>query len=39
MATIVEVAVRNHLLKQLGVHSAREFVDRQARRAGVGGTP
>ena len=38
LATIVEVAVRNHLLKQLGVHSAREFVERQARRAG-GGTP
>jgi len=26
LATIVEVGVRNHLLKQLGVHSAREFV-------------
>jgi HPr kinase/phosphorylase len=39
LATIVEVAVRNHLLKQLGVHSAREFVERQARRAGGGGTP
>jgi len=38
LATIVEVAVRNHLLKQLGVHSAREFVERQARRAG-GGNP
>ena len=34
LATIVEVAVRNHLLKQLGVHSAREFIGRQARRAG-----
>ena len=34
LATIVEVAVRNHLLKQLGVHSAREFAERQARRAG-----
>ncbi|HEX8043791.1 HPr(Ser) kinase/phosphatase [Candidatus Deferrimicrobium sp.] len=33
LATIVEVAARNHLLKQLGVHSARHFVDRQARRA------
>jgi HPr kinase/phosphorylase len=38
LATIVEVAVRNHLLKQLGVHSAREFVERQARRAGGSGT-
>jgi HPr kinase/phosphorylase len=33
LASIVEVAVRNHLLKQLGVHSAREFVVRQERRA------
>jgi HPr kinase/phosphorylase len=39
LATIVEVAVRNHLLKQLGVHSAREFIERQARRAGERGTP
>jgi HPr kinase/phosphorylase len=39
LATIVEVAVRNHLLKQLGVHSAREFVDRQASRAGGSGSP
>jgi len=39
LATIVEVAVRNHLLKQLGVHSAREFVDRQNRRAGGSGSP
>ncbi len=39
LATIVEVAVRNHLLKQLGVHSARELVERQARKAGEGGTP
>lgn len=39
LATIVEVAVRNHLLKQLGVHSAREFIERQARRAGGSGTP
>jgi len=38
LATIVEVAVRNHLLKQLGVHSAREFIERQARRAGGSGT-
>ena len=38
LATIVEVAVRNHLLKQAGVHSARDLVDRQARRAG-GGDP
>lgn len=34
LATIVEVAVRNHLLKQLGVHSARDLVERLARRAG-----
>lgn len=39
LATIVEVAVRNHLLKQLGVHSAREFVERQARRVGGGDSP
>ncbi len=39
LATIVEVAVRNHLLKELGVHSAREFVARQARRAGGSGSP
>ena len=39
LATIVEVAVRNHLLKQLGVHSAREFVERQARRAGGSDSP
>jgi len=39
LATIVEVAVRNHLLKRLGVHSAREYVERQARRAGGSGSP
>ncbi len=39
LATIVEVAVRNHLLKQIGVHSAREFVERQARRAGGSDSP
>jgi HPr kinase/phosphorylase len=39
LATIVEVAVRNHLLKQLGVHSAREFVERQARRVAGSGSP
>jgi len=39
LATIVEVAARNHLLKQLGVHSAREFIERQARRAGGSDTP
>jgi HPr kinase/phosphorylase len=33
LAAIVDVAVRNHLLKQLGVHSARELVARQERRA------
>jgi HPr kinase/phosphorylase len=39
LATIMEVAVRNHLLKQLGVHSAREFIERQARRVGGSGAP
>jgi len=39
LATIVEVAVRNHLLKRLGIHSAREFVERQAHRAGGGESP
>jgi HPr kinase/phosphorylase len=39
LAAIVEVAVRNHLLKQAGVHSAREFVGRQGRRAGESGFP
>ncbi len=34
LATIVEVAVRNHLLKLRGVHSASELVDRQSRKAG-----
>lgn len=34
LATIVEVAVRNHILKTQGVHSARELVDRHARRTG-----
>jgi HPr kinase/phosphorylase len=34
LATIVEVAVRNHLLKLRGVHSAWELVERQARKAG-----
>ncbi|MBI5420272.1 MAG: HPr(Ser) kinase/phosphatase [Deltaproteobacteria bacterium] len=32
LATIVEVAVRNHILKAQGVHSARELVERQTRR-------
>ena len=35
MATIVEVAARNHLLKQIGIHSARDLVERQGRRAGT----
>jgi HPr kinase/phosphorylase len=39
LATIVEVAVRNHLLKLRGVHSAWELIDRQARKAGDTGTP
>jgi len=34
LATIVEVAVRNHLLKQRGVHSAADLVERQNRKAG-----
>jgi HPr kinase/phosphorylase len=34
LATIVEVAARNHLLKQHGIHSARDFVGRQGRQAG-----
>jgi HPr kinase/phosphorylase len=37
LAAIVEVAVRNHLLKLLGVHSARDLVERQTRKAGEGG--
>jgi HPr kinase/phosphorylase len=32
LATIVEVAVRNHILKTQGVHSARDLVDQHARR-------
>jgi HPr kinase/phosphorylase len=39
LATIVEVAVRNHLLKLRGVHSAAELVERQTRKAGEPGTP
>jgi HPr kinase/phosphorylase len=39
LATIVEVAVRNHLLKLRGVHSAWELVDRQARKAGETRSP
>ena len=39
LATIVEVAVRNHLLKRSGVPSAREFVERQARAAPGSGSP
>ncbi len=34
LATIVEVAVRNHLLKGQGVNSARDLAERQGRRAG-----
>lgn len=37
LAAIVEVAVRNHLLKRQGVHSAREFLDRHGR--SVDGAP
>lgn len=32
LATIVEVAVRNHLLKGQGIHSARELVEMQSRK-------
>jgi hypothetical protein len=39
VATIIEVAARNHVLKGLGRHTAREFAARLdgeiARRAGV----
>ncbi|MCL1926144.1 MAG: HPr(Ser) kinase/phosphatase [Syntrophorhabdaceae bacterium] len=34
VATIVEVAVRNHLLKQQGVNSAAELIERQIQKAG-----
>lgn len=37
LATIVEVAVRNHLLKGRGIHSARDLVERHARRLDEGG--
>jgi len=37
LATIVEVAVRNHLLKMQGVYSARSLLDRQTERARGGG--
>lgn len=37
LATIVEVAVRNHLLKLRGVYSAWELVERQGRKAGETG--
>jgi HPr kinase/phosphorylase len=32
LATIVEVAIRNHILKMQGVHSARDLIDQLARR-------
>jgi HPr kinase/phosphorylase len=32
LATIVEVAIRNHILKTQGVHSARDLIDHLARR-------
>jgi len=37
LATIVEVAIRNHILKTQGVHSARDLVDQHSRR--TEGTP
>jgi len=39
LATIVEVAVRNHLLKLRGVNSAAELVERQSRKAGETAKP
>jgi len=39
LAAIVEVAVRNHLLKLRGVYSASELVERQSRKAGGLGSP
>lgn len=36
LATIVEVAVRNHILKTQGAHAARDLVERQSRRTGEG---
>ena len=38
LGTIVEVAVRNYLLKRRGVFSAADLVERQGKRAG-GGEP
>jgi HPr kinase/phosphorylase len=34
LATIVEVAIRNHILKTQGVHSARDLAEQQSRRTG-----
>ncbi len=36
LSTIVEVAVRNHILKTQGAHAARDLVERQSRRTGGG---
>ncbi len=36
LATIVEVAVRNHILKTQGVNSARDLVERQSRSTEIG---
>jgi len=36
LATIVEVAVRNHLLKQRGINSAADLVERQIRKTSGG---
>ena len=38
LATIVEVAIRNHILKTQGVHSARDLADQHRRRT-EGNTP
>lgn len=37
LATIVEISVRNHLLKMQGIFSARGLLERQGRRAEGGG--
>jgi len=36
LATIVEIAVRNHLLKQRGIHSAADLVELQIRKTSAG---
>ena len=36
LTAIVEIAVRNHILKTQGVHAARDLIERQTRRMGEG---